>query len=62
MTQEELDRRAVILRYAGISAKEMLEKDSKKRADIAKEKEELERSLKMTPEEIFSEAAKLTQR
>lgn len=62
MTQENLSRLAVILRYAGLSAQEKLEKDSGKRASIAKEKNELEAFLKMTPEAILIEAAKLTQR
>ncbi len=62
MTQEKLDRRAVILHYAGIAAKEMLEKNLVKRADIKSERKEIEESLKMTPEEILFEATNLTQR
>lgn len=56
---ENMNRPALILRYASISSKELLVTDEKTLKDIQEEKDVIENSLGMSKEEIIVEAAKL---
>lgn len=59
MDCSQLDRRALILHYSGISAQRLREKDLEKRRLLEEECRTLEMSLGMSPEEIIHEAAEI---
>lgn len=52
-------RDSLILHYAGISADEKLEENPEKLAQISQERNEIEKSLEMSAEEIILEAKRL---